>query len=90
MSIWYRYLVWVTITEDVTVGNLQIKGMHFSVLEFETIKMKARAELIPGRSILLYRWHVLYVLYVLNCEGNGKVLAGLMMGLITPVRVELS
>lgn len=87
MSIRYHYLVWVTITEDVTVSNLQIKDMHFSVLEFETIKMKARAELTPGRSILLYRWHVLCVL---NCEGNGKVLAGLMMGLITPVRVELS
>lgn len=62
MSIWYHCLVWVTITEDVTVGNLQIKDMHFSVLEFEMIKMRAPAELIPSRSVLLYRWLVLYVL----------------------------
>lgn len=62
MNIWYHYLVWVTVTEHITVGNLQIKDMHFSELEFEMIKMKAPVELISSRSILRYRWHVLYVL----------------------------
>lgn len=56
MNIWCHYLVWVAITEHVTVGNLQIED---SVLEFEAINMKAAVELISSRSFLLYRWHVL-------------------------------